>query len=276
MTTPLDYYSVLEISETAGSEEIRKSYRKLAFLYHPDHNDDPGAADKMKQLNEAYAVLSDETKKANYDSMRSKFGESAYTHFRSSYTENDIFSGSDINKIFEELAKDFGFRGFDDLFREFYGTGYKAFNFKKNGFSIKGVVFSLPDLFKMSPSERTVSQADSFPGPGQMLGSVFKKLSFSNSAKDGKDILDTIMLSKDLAFNGGPYPYFVKSRNSNLMVKIPAGVREGQKIRLAKMGKSGRNGGNPGDLYLKVTIEKTLFEKVKHGFSSLKNRFSYR
>ena len=268
----IDYYSVLGLTSSAGTDEIRAAYRRLAFQFHPDRNaNDPAAAEQMKKLNEAYAVLSDDTKKKNYDSMKERFGDTAYTHFRSSYSEHDIFSGSDINKIFEELARDFGFRSFDELFREFYGSGYKAFNFKKNGFSLKGFVFKGAGSGNRINSSRKPSDgpsdnpALSFPGPGALLRKAIKKIAMFSAPSSGKDVHDTITLTEDHALNGGPYAYLLKNGEARLLVKIPKGVRHGQKIRLAGMGRAGKNGGEPGNLYLKVFIKTTIFKTfIRH------------
>ena len=116
-----DYYQIIGVDINAGSKQIKEAYRKLAFKYHPDRNkENPEASEKMKNVNEAYAVLSNPAKRREYDVLRQQFGSSAYSHFRKNYSEHDIFSGSDINHIFEEMARAFGFRGFDDIFRESY------------------------------------------------------------------------------------------------------------------------------------------------------------
>ena len=67
MSTKRDYYDILGIGRNATDEEIKKAFRKLAFQYHPDHNRGDGAADKFKEMNEAYEVLSDSEKRAAYD-----------------------------------------------------------------------------------------------------------------------------------------------------------------------------------------------------------------
>jgi curved DNA-binding protein CbpA len=96
-----DYYNILGVDRDASQQAIKEAYRKLAFQYHPDRNTgDPAATEKMKDINEAYAVLSDVSKRREYDLLRSQYGSFAYERFRQSHTDDDIFRGSDINQIF--------------------------------------------------------------------------------------------------------------------------------------------------------------------------------
>ena len=81
--------------------------------------------------------------------------------------------------------------------------------------------------------------------------------------KKGKDLNDTIRVSADLVKEGGPYAYYHRGRDKKLMVKIPKGVRHGQRIRLAGMGEDARAGGSPGDLYLKVETKFSIMETLK-------------
>lgn len=104
-----DYYEVLGVSKTAAKDEIKKAYRELAFKFHPDRNKAPDAADKFKEISEAYAVLSDDEKRAQYD----QFGHSGI-HER--YTEEDIFRDFDFGDIFGR-----GFGGFESVFEGFFG-----------------------------------------------------------------------------------------------------------------------------------------------------------
>ena len=109
-----DYYQILGVDEKADEKTIRDAFRKLALQYHPDRNrDNPDAASRMKEINEAYAVLSDPEKRNRYDALKQAYGSGAYDHFKQSYTEHDIFRGSDINQILNEISRAFGFRNFD-------------------------------------------------------------------------------------------------------------------------------------------------------------------
>lgn len=251
--THSDYYSTLGVSETASPQEIKAAYRKLAFEYHPDRTQgNPESTDKMKAVNEAYAVLSDEKKRREYDSLRRRFGDSATGEFRKTYSQQDIFRGSDIHKIFEEVARGFGLRGFDDIFREFYGSGYKSFRVEKPWGSFSGVFFS-----------GTIGNFPLGNLLGKIPGMLLERVTGVRLPRNGADILDTIRLTAEEATRGGPYAYFHRKQSKKLVVKIPPGVAHGRRIRLAGMGEPGAGGGAPGDLYLRVRIHRTLGEKVK-------------
>ncbi|MBN2514525.1 MAG: DnaJ domain-containing protein [Deltaproteobacteria bacterium] len=263
-----DYYEILGLEQNVTTKQIKNAYRKLALQYHPDRNrDDPTAADKMKAVNEAYAVLSNPQKRNEYDAIRQQFGSSAYTRFRQTYSEQDIFSGSDINRIFEEIARSFGLRGFDEIFKEFYGQGYRTFEFKQPGFTARGFMFTGPFGGKNQNSTAIPT--------GGVLGKLsrhlFKKISGIELPENGRDIDEIIYLSPEQANRGGPHPYLFKKKLKKLMITIPSGVRDGQKIRLSGMGEDGTSGGKSGDLYLKVHIKKPLLEKLSDLISCIRN-----
>ena len=259
-----DYYQVLSVEKSATQKQIKNAYRNLAFEFHPDRNtENPKTAEKMKQINEAYAVLSNPQKRQEYDSLKDQFGSSAYSHFRNTYSNQDIFRGSDIHQIFEEMAKTFGFRGFDDVFKEFYGSGYRTFEFHKPGFSGKGFLFSSG----FGPKNRLI-------GSG-LLGKVaqhfVQKLVGQILPQNGANIYDVIYIDPDLAKSGGPFAYFLRQRKKKLIIKIPAGVFEGQQIRLAGMGDAGKGGAPAGNLHLKVKIKKPLLSRIKKTLGISKN-----
>jgi DnaJ-class molecular chaperone len=260
----MDYYKVLGVSQKASSKEIKEAFRELAFKYHPDQNkDDPSVAEKMKQINEAYAVLSNSERRSEYDRMKNAFGNSAYSQFRQSYSDQDIFNGTDILHVFEEMTRSFGFRGYDEIFKEFYGPGYRRFEFNRPGFFMKGFVFT----GGFGPGKHRGRHR--FPHQqrpkklGKMSRFLFNKLTGTQLPEDGVDFYDEIALTPEQARQGGPYAFYHKQRGKKLVVKIPAGIREGQKIRLSGMGEDGKGGGTSGDLFIKVKIKTPLLERVK-------------
>ncbi len=253
-----DYYQILGVSSDATSQQIKTAFRDLAFKFHPDHCQDADCADKMKSINEAYAVLSNPKKRQDYDAMRKQYGNGAYQQFRTNYTDQDIFKGSDIQQIFEEMTRAFGLRGFDEIFRDFYGQGYQTFEFKKPGVFVKGFVFTgefqgMPGLKLFRLKEGLEKATRYLFGKPQSSGQIERR---------GDDMLDDIQLDENLVKTGGPYAYFHRKQSKKLVVKIPAGILSGQKIRLAGMGSPGMNGGMPGDLFLRVNITRRLTDRI--------------
>ena len=267
--TQKDYYQVLGVDQNATQNQIKESYRQKAFKYHPDRNkENQAAAEEMKKVNEAYAALSNPAKKREYDNLRNQFGSSAYTHFRKNYSEQDIFSGSDINHIFEEMAKAYGLRGSNEIFKEFYGQGFRQFEFKKSGGFAKGFVFG--GSFK--PGDQKQVQFPLGGNLGKISRLLLQKISGLKLPEDGSDIHDHLYLEPQQALSGGPYAYFLRRQSKKIVVKIPPGIRNGQSIRLAGLGQDGKNGGLTGDLLLKVHIRRPLIQSIKDLFSKRKTR----
>ena len=254
-----NYYETLGVAKDASEKDIRNAYRKLAFQYHPDRNkDNPDSAAKMKAVNEAYAVLSDRTKRSEYDTMRQQFGSSAHNHFRKAYTDHDIFRGSDINRVFEEMAKSFGFRSHEEVFKEHYGQGYRSFQFKRPGAFGRGFVFSGASR----GGTRGPSQIPLQGNRGRFIKYVLKRSLGVEFPENGADVTDTVRLTPSQAVRGGRFFYLYKKKGKKLIVTIPPGVRNGQRIRLSGLGKDGKGGGTPGDLYLKVEVRKHFFQMM--------------
>ena len=255
-----DYYQILGVDRDADEKKIKDAYRELAFQYHPDRNEDnPDSAEMMKLVNEAYAVLSNTEKRQSYDSMRSRFGDNAYGQFRNTYSEQDIFNGSDVQHIFEEMARSFGLRGVDSILSDFYGSGYKSFEFKQHGLHGKGFIYR----GGFGKRRGKVMTGGAPPGVGRFAKYLFQKVTGLSLPQMGEDIHDTIHLAPEFARSGGPYPYHHHRRSKKLVVNIPVGTKEGQQIRLSQMGAAGKNGGPTGDLYLKVKFKKPFLEKAK-------------
>jgi DnaJ-class molecular chaperone len=263
--TEQDYYNLLGVPRNADAKEIRDAFRQKALEFHPDRNPgDESAASKMKAINEAYAVLSNPQKRQEYDSLYRSYGGSAHQHFRQTYSEQDIFKHSDVHQVFEEIAKSFGLRGFEDIFKEFYGQSNQRFEFRRPGVYAKGFVFR---------GSRHRQRRMSAPGAG-LLGRLAQKMLQSMLGRQlpqkGKDLHDVIRLKPEFARKGGPFAYYLSQRNKKLVVKIPPNVRNDQRIRLAGMGQPGLNGGYSGDLFLKIKIHQPFLERVKSLIAPLK------
>ena len=277
-----DYYQILGIDKNAGQEQIKAAYRKLAFQHHPDRNKkDPAAGEKMKEINEAYAILSDQKKRKKYDIFRDSYGSSASQRFRESYSEEDIFRDSDINQIFEEMSKIFGFRNSDEIFKEFYGSRYQTFSFRRRGAFGRGSV----SFYGFRPHVRRQGE---FRGRGKEqqppLGIFANLLNRYLRHKIGKtfgvkfpergaDLHDVLALNPKQAQRGEKVKYFLRGRGrpKEIMVKIPPGIRDNQRIRLKGLGAEGRDGGEAGDLYLEVMIRVPLLQRIKNFFAGDKN-----
>jgi len=256
--TQKDYYGVLGVDRKAGTKEIKQAYRNLALRYHPDRNQNSqDAAARMKDINEAYAVLSDPEKRRQYDGLWNVYGSSAHGQFRQSYSEQDIFRGSDVHQIFEEISRTFGFRGFNEVFRDAYGPGYRSFEFRRPG--VFGRVY-------VSSTRR--------PGPRQPLGAsqgplgklfryALKRQWGIEIPERGRDVNDLIVISPVVALGGGKVLYSSRLHEKELIVRIPARLRGGQRIRLKGMGEPGKGGGDPGDLYLKVRVRRPWLQGLK-------------
>jgi curved DNA-binding protein len=261
-----DLYATLGIRPEAGLKEIKGAYRKLAFQHHPDRNrDNPASAEAMKRINAAYAVLSDPAKRSEYDTLRNQFGAAAYDRFRTSHSDQDIFSGSDINSIFEEMTRIFGFRGTDEIFKDVYGQAYENFEFKPRRRSMRTVIFTRPIRSAAADPASSV-----LPGVGgALLRFIIRKLTGIEIPVDGKNTADQIILDFKLAAEGGPFAYHHRRRDKKLVVTIPKGVRPGQSIRLAAMGEPGKAGGRPGDHLLEVRLRRPLLQAVIQFLSGL-------
>lgn len=257
-----DYYAVLGLNSSASPQEIREAYRKLAFQYHPDRNkDDPQSTEKMKAINEAYATLSDPAKKADYDSLRERFGPAAYDQFRQTHSQEDIFRNSDIDQIINEFSRSFGFRSADQMFSQFYGNNFRIYFYNQPG-------FTYPSHNEMPPNNNvnpTLTNAK-LGLTDRMVKYLFKKLLRYELPERGRDIKDMIHLNPEMARQGGEieFNYQKWGKAKNLIVKIPAGIGDGQKIRLREMGMAGKAGGGPGDLLITVKFNLPLSTRMKN------------
>ncbi len=257
-----DYYQILGVARDASFQSIKEAYRRLAFEYHPDRNPGNGwAVEKMKEINEAYAVLADADKRSRYDLLRQEYGSSAHDRFRRDYSDNDIFRGSDINQIFEEMARSFGFRGFEEVFSQAYGQGYRTFEFRRPG------VFGKVIIFGSGRGRRLDHETGQLSGLSGVLvrlaGYAVRKMVGLGTGPRTADRYAMLPIDPKLAEEGGRVMYRDSDDLKEFVVTVPPGIRDGQIMRLRGAGRD--TPGEPaGDLYLKVEIRKSLFRKIRN------------
>lgn len=225
-----DYYSILGVAKNASKEEIRKAFRQLARKYHPDVAKDKAEADrKFKEINEAHEVLGDPEKRRKYDALGAGWNpgtRQAPPQWRSRAASQSHSGG----------ARDFSFEGtgFSDFFEQFFGAG--------------------------GPYSNAAS-------PGNPAGSPFREFTgqeppgagFHEFSVRGGDIEGDIAVTLEEAFSGSVRELVMTQRDRNaaerrdaFKVRIPAGVREGQRLRVPRKGDAGMGSGAPGDLFLTV------------------------
>ena len=266
MAEKRDYYEVLGVQRNASKDEIKDADRKLALQYPPERNKAPDAEEKFKEISEAYAVLSDDEKRQQYDML-------GHAGFDQRYTTEDIFRGADFDSIFRDL----GF-GFGDILRRFFGGGFGG-GFGGFGERInrgQDLVYdlevTLEEAARGAEKEIEVPRTEkcevcngSGAAPGTSprtcprcngAGKVqhMRKSSFAMyvqvtpcSTCRGKG---TIIDSPCRNCRGTG----LVKRRRRISVKVPVGIDEGYQLRLRGEGEMAPNGGEPGDLYVLVHI----------------------
>lgn len=263
MATKRDYYEVLGVSKTASADEIKKAYRQLAKKYHPDINKEEGAEQKFKEVQEAYDVLSDETKRKTYD----QFGHAAFDPNSGAGPGGfggfgDAFNDVDLGDIFSSFfggggrrrSQQSGPRRGDDSFLRVRISFMDA---------VKGKVVEVPVEYDeacahchgtgaQSPSDVEVCKTCNGTGRVKQrsqtfFGTVEQVVSCPECHGTGKHVK-----VKCTSCSGSGYKH-VKSK---IEVKIPAGINTGQQIRINGKGGRGSDGGENGDLYLEILVDK--------------------
>ncbi|KJJ86067.1 DnaJ class molecular chaperone [Candidatus Omnitrophus magneticus] len=220
-----NYYDVLGVKDTASQDEIKSAYRKLAVKYHPDKNPgDKKAEETFKKISEAYYALGDDKRRKEYDTMR-KMG---------AYTGN--FSSS---------------QGFDysDFFNHFQSGARK----RSGGFS-SGSVFSdiFSDLFGGSASGRSGGGNTFYYSTG---GGPFETVEEEDTSRVDTDVTTVLNIPANLAEKGGE-ANFKLSAGKNIKLKVPAGTKDGQKLRLRGQGHKCPYCNHDGDLIVTIKIKK--------------------
>lgn len=219
-----DYYRILGVPKGASQDEIRKSFRKLAREYHPDvAKNKASAEEKFKEINEAYEVLGDPEKRKKYDELGMNWNRPEGFGPPPGWQEQAGRAGRGGART----EFHFGGTGFSDFFEQFFGSRARG------GFPYTGFEGAEPN----GPFE----QAEGY-------------------AQRGPDVEGAILVTLGEVQRGSVRPISLEKIDPNtgqrstmtFRVRIPAGVREGQVIRVAGKGEAGMGGGTPGDLFLRV------------------------
>src|SRR6201999_1363282 len=214
-----DYYEVLGVPRTASDADIKKAFRKLAREFHPDvAKDKKEAEEKFKEINEAYEVLGDPEKRKKYDQLGADWDRPGGFQPPPGYQGGPQQQPGGYYQWGGDgggVQFEFGGTGFSDFFEAFFGGG------------------------------RGRSAFGGFGGR-------------QATAERGADVEADIMVTLEEALNGSTRTVSLRRTGSNKVenyqVKIPRGVREGQRIRLAGQGEAGVRGGKSGDLFLRVRL----------------------
>jgi len=251
-----DYYDVLGIEKDASKQEIKKAYRKLARKYHPDVSKEENAEEKFKEVKEAYEVLNDDQKRAQYD----QFGHAGAQGF-------DGFGG----------AQDFG--GFGDIFDMFFGGGRRRDpNAPQQGADVQyTITLDFEEAIFGKETEISIptdETCETCHGSGAKPGTQPKRCTTCHGSGQMNHEQDTPFgrivnrrVCHTCQGTGKEIPHKCQSchgsgkvkKHKRIQISIPAGIDEGQQIRVSGKGEPGINGGPPGDLFVLIQVKKHDF-----------------
>ncbi len=261
MTSKRDYYEILGVSKNAQADEIKRAYRKLAREYHPDVNKESGAAEKFKEINEAYQVLSDPNKRSQYDYYGTAGGPGGFG-----------FEGFDFGESFRGFE---GFGEFTDLFDVFFGrerTGRRTA--RERGADLRyDLRITLEEAARGAEKEINVTHFASCPtckGSGAKPGTKPIRCSSCKGTGQVKRTQRTILGSftqittcPTCRGSGETISSPCQTchgearvkKSHKVKIKIPAGIDSGYRLRVAGVGDAGSKGAPPGDLYVFIHVE---------------------
>lgn len=262
-----DYYEVLGVSKTATDEEIKRAFRKLAKQYHPDVNKSPEAESKFKEIGEAYAILSDKTKREQYD----RFGHAAFEQGGPSG-----FNAQDID--LDDILNSFFGGGFSSSFSGFSGFGGNSSSAKRKGedllvrvkLTFEEAISGCKKDINIDVSEKC-ENCDGHGGFDEVTCSTCNGKGVIISEQ--RTIFGVMQTQKTCPDCKGKKKTYKKVcskcngigqvvNNKTLTVTIPEGVDSGYRLRLSGKGGAGINGGANGDVYIEVLVsEHKFFER---------------
>jgi molecular chaperone DnaJ len=257
-----DYYEILGVPKNADKDQIKNSYRKLALQYHPDRNKAPEAEEKFKEISEAYAVLSDDAKRAQYD----RFGHEG---IQGRYSTEDIFRTANFDEIFRDLGFG-GFGGFGgSIFDMFFGNMTGSGRGARRGADLRydldvtleqvasglSTEIEIPRTERCSVCKGSGAKPGSAPrvctecgGRGQVQRvsssgfAQFVRIETCRNCRGKGEVLDNPC--RDCKGSG------TVQRTRKITVKIPPGIDNDSSLRLRGEGDAGESGNTAGDLYV--------------------------
>ena len=261
-----DYYEVLGVSKTATDSEIKSAFRKLAKKYHPDVSTEENAEEKFKECQEAYAVLSDPQKRKQYD----QFGHAAFQGGGAGGAGG--FSGfdfGDMSDIFEDLFGGMGgsFGGFSSFTSS--GSRRSSNGPRKGNDVLYRMTIDFEDAVYGTKKDLKLDVTDTCPecnGKGGFNSSTCSSCRGSGTITSEQRTMFGSFLTKTTCPNcrGTGTTYEKKCsnchgegtvrKNKTITINIPAGIDTENRLRVAGKGEAGKNGGNPGDLYVEFTV----------------------
>ena len=261
-----DYYEVLGVSKTATDAEIKSAFRKLAKKYHPDVSKEENAAEKFKEAQEAYAVLSDPEKRKKYD----QFGHSAFQNNgggAGGFQGFDGFDFGDMGDIFDDILGGFGFSS---------NSRRSANGPRKGNDVLYRMTISFDEAVHGCEKDIDLDTVDNCPnchGEGGFNSKTCPECRGSGTITSEQRTMFGSFLSKTTCPEcHGTGNIFEKKcpdcngkgkirKNKTITVTVPAGIDNGNRLRLTGKGEAGENGGRNGDLYLEFTVKDHDFYK---------------
>ena len=255
-----DYYEVLGVSKTATDAEIKSAFRKLAKKYHPDVSKEENAAEKFKEVQEAYAVLSDPEKRKKYD----QFGHSAFQNHgggAGGFQGFDGFDFGDMGDIFDDILGGFGFSS---------NSRRSANSPRKGNDVLYRMTISFDEAVHGCEKDIDLDTVDNCPnchGEGGFNSKTCPECRGSGTISSEQRTMFGSFLSKTTCPEcHGTGNIFEKKcpdcngkgkirKNKTITVTVPAGIDNGNRLRLTGKGEAGENGGRNGDLYLEFTVK---------------------
>ena len=264
-----DYYEVLGVSKTATDAEIKSAFRKLAKKYHPDVSTEENAAEKFKECQEAYAVLSDPQKRRQYD----QFGHAAFSGGAGGQGGFSNFDFGDMSDIFEDLFGGLGgFGGFSGFSG---GSSRRSANGPKKGNDVLyRMTIDFEDAVYGCMKDIKLDVVDTCPdcdGKGGSHPTTCSTCRGSGTVTtEQRTMFGSFLTKTTCSACGGTGTTFEKKcstchgsgtvkKNKTISINIPAGIDTDHRLRVAGKGEAGANGGRPGDLYVEFTVREHEF-----------------